>query len=59
MTLIYRGRIEEPKTVEVMFTPDFEKGFIAEKELQYGYKLYNSGYNLIDVLDTSSCPLMN
>ena len=53
LSLIYRGSIPIDSEVAVMaFSPrnDF---FIPPQELQYGYKLYGPGYNLLSEPDTT------
>ena len=52
VSLIYRGRIDENS--EVIFAMMADKDTeIAAKHLQYGYKLYGPGYNLIGSPDMS------
>ena len=57
LSLIYRGRIAGPTDVMVIAISPSVAIEIADKELQWGYKLYNDGYNLTNTLDTACLAL--
>ena len=50
LSILYRGKIPEDAEVALVVMAAAETT-IEPKHLQYGYKLYGEGYNLIDTPD--------
>ena len=53
LSLIYRGAVGDASRVRVAAYTDGDGFFVAPSELQYGYKLYGPGYNLLAAPDTT------
>ena len=53
LTILYRAAIPMDSEVEVIIVNEDGDVTIDMRFLQWGYKLYGPGYNIISVLDTA------